>query len=428
MAARAATSPEYKYVTEVWDDKDIHQAVIEASPTLGLLPKVENFTEKKRWITVGSAANGGVAGTYAGAKRTKSPSKADEFELSHKHTHAAFSVDGFMLRQAKYGNDKTVLIDFVENEATNIVEVVKRDLGREVRGNGGGAIARIASGGITTNTITLTDANALRYFERGMTFALSAADGTTGSLKSGEAVVEQIIWDPAAPKIVVTATNLTDDIPGAAALDYIFKVDTFGTRMGGIGGWLPNWSASSLPGTWRGVDRNKDPAKLAGHTVDCRSKSPRQAVFHSLSHLASIGAASDLYITSTRNWEKLANELSAAGALTTMKAPAEKIGGFSFGVEYEAIKMVGPRGSCKIVADPDQADDHDFALTKSTWSLLSMGPLVHWNMPGGHGGISANRGEGMLEDAADQVEYRLVSDHELACRLPFHNARVLRAA
>lgn len=212
------------------------------------------------------------------------------------------------------------------------------------------------------------------------------------------------------------------------ALDYIFKVDTFGDRMGGIGGWLPNWSASSLPGTWRGVNRNDDPAKLAGHTIDCRSKSPRQAVFHALSHLANIGATPDLYITSTRNWEKLANELSAAGALQSTKAPAEKISGFNFGVEYEAIKMVGPRGPCKIVADPDQADDHDFALTKSTWTLFSMGPLVHWNMPGGHGGISANRGDGMLEDSADQVEYRLVSDHELGCRLPFHNARVLRAA
>lgn len=200
MAARAATFSDYKYVTEVWDDKDIHQAVIEASPTLGMLPKVENFTEKKRWITVGTAANGGVAGSYVGAKRTKSPSKAVEFELELTSTHATFSVDGLLLRRAKYGTDKTVLIDFVENEATNIVEVVKRDLGLQIRQNGGGAIARIASGGITTNTITLTDANALRYFERGMTFALASTDGTTGSLKSGEAVVEQIIWDPRRPE------------------------------------------------------------------------------------------------------------------------------------------------------------------------------------------------------------------------------------
>lgn len=421
----AAKSPDYKYLREIWDDKDLAQAVLEASPTIGLLPKDESFTEKKRYITVGYGSPQGVGATYTGAKFAKKASPAAEFAIEHKHYHATFSIDGFLFRQAKFGGNKAVLLDPIERESTRIIEQVKRDFSKFIHGNGGGSLGRLTAGTtVSSTTGVLTNLLDGRFFEQGMLCTLSTADGTSGSEKAGYIEVSSVQDDGSTSQVIFTGA-INAGIPTAAASDYVFRYDTFGSVMAGIGGWLPNWSNSSLPGTFKGQDRNLNPRRLAGNVVAATTLSPRQAVLRAARVVSEAGGKPDLFICSTAFWELLANELQAAGSLSFDKAPAEKIGGMNFGISYEGINVMGPRGRIMVVADPDMQSGTAWMLTKSSWVIASMGPLVHWN----HLDNGKNdQGGGMLEDGADAVEFRLVSDHEVICKNPFVNARVSVAA
>jgi hypothetical protein len=412
-----ARNPDYKLLPSIWDTGKLMEALVKAGPTIGLLPKRTDFSETKFYQPTGYAAPQGIGTTYTGAKFTKTPSKAVEWELQHKHYYGVFSIDGFLWRQSEYGKRKAVLVDPVTRDSTNLVDQAKRDLSSAVFGNGGGALAQISV--VSGTRITLTNGRDLRKFDVGMTIQTSTTDGTSGSVNSGQCVISAV-GDESNPFIDVEGVSAAAGIPSIAANDYVFRYDTFGGMLSGLKLWLPAWSTSSLPGTAKGVNRDVAPAKLAGHYVDLRSFGPREGVMRLLRIVSDAGGTPDLYITSTLRWESLYNELASSNALTMTKMPAAKIDGFNFGVEYDAIKVMGPRGPCAVVADPDCPDSDDFALTKDTWMLGSMGPLLHWDSGSGPG-------DNRVEDGADAREYRLVGDMEMWNKLPFHNGRGRRS-
>jgi hypothetical protein len=79
---------------------------------------------------------------------------------------------------------------------------------------------------------------------------------------------------------------------------------------------------------------------------------------------------------------------------------------------------MGPAGPIDCIADPDAPTGVGRMLQKDTWVLASMGELVHWI-----NGANPS-GQGMLEDASDAVEFRMVGDLDMYCEAPGWNCRV----
>lgn len=408
----AANSSSYKLLPSLWPQKSIYEILIEVSPTLGILKKDTSFYEKVRYIGVGVGTPQGTAPTFEQAKASKTASTAQEFAVTPVSYYGAFSVDGRLMRMAKGGN-KAILVDPVKRESKNLIWQWKRDLSRYLFGNGGGSIGRI-TGTLTTVTALLSKASDRRAFQPNMLIQASSTDGTSGSLRSGEATVSSVGGTLDAPSVISTVAWATA-ITGCVTDDYLFRKGVFGNVVTGFDGWNPSHSGS--PGALFGVTRTTNPYELAGIPVDGAALSHKQAIGRAARRVHEAGGKPDTYITSTANYESLSNELQSAGMLRYSQVPAQSIGKFHFGVKYDAIQVMGPAGPINVIADPDCPDAVSRMLTLDTWTLASTGELVSWIDGAGPGGL-------MMEDGADAGEGRLVGDYQLICEAPGWNARV----
>lgn len=408
-----ARSSDYNLLRTLWPQKSIYEILLNISPTIGVIRKDTTFYEKQRQIGAGYSSPQGLGYTFPDAKAAKSASQAVEFSITQKSLYGAFSLEGLLMRRAE--SDKAIIVDPLKRESKNLIHTWMRELSRTVHGNGGGALGRISS--FSTTDAVLTLHGDTRAFERNMQVQTAATNGTSGSVKSGYVTIDKVVRDRATPTLVATA-NWSAGIGTVAANDYIFRRGSFGQAITGFDGWCPLWSQSSLPGTFKGADRNLDPERLAGLCLDARTLSPRLAALRAARLVHEAGGKPDTYILSTEDFENLANELQSAGLLKYSAVPATGIGKYQFGIKYDAVQIMGPAGPIDCLADPDAPVGIGRMMQKDTWVLASMGELVHWI-----NGANPS-GAGMLENDLDEVEYRMVGDLDLYCEAPGWNCRV----
>lgn len=410
-----ARSSDYNLLRTLWPQKSIYEVLLNLSPTIGVIRKDTSFYEKTRQIGTGYSSPQGIAfGDFSLAKSAKSASQSVEFSITPKSLYGAFSLEGLLMRRAQ--SDKAIIVDPLKRESKNLVHTWMREISRSIHGNGGGALGQL-SGSVSGTDATLTNYSDTRGFEPKMLVEASATDGTSGSVLSGYVEVSSVQRDETTPKVIATA-NWTTGIPSIGSGAYLFRRGSFGAALTGFDGWNPLWSTGSLPGTFKGANRDLDPLRLAGICLDARTLSPRLAALRAARLVHENGGKPDTYILSTQDYENLANELQSAGLLRYSQVPATSIGKFNFGIKYDAIQIMGPAGPIDCIADPDAPVGVGRMLQKDTWVLASMGELVHWIDGANPSGM------GMLEDASDAVEFRMVGDLDMYCEAPGWNCRV----
>jgi hypothetical protein len=408
-----ARSSDYKLLRTLWPQKSIYEVLFKTSPTIGIFRKDTSFYEPTRKIGVGYSSPQGIGWTFPDAKEAKSASQAHEFEITPKSMYGAFSMEGLLMRRSQ--SDKACVVDPMKRESKNLVHTWMRELSRLIHGNGGGALGRVSA--VSATDVTLTLFGDTRAFEKNMLVQSATTDGTSGSVNTGFSTVASVQRDRTTPKVIASA-NWSLGIPSIAANDYLFRKGSFGAVVSGFDAWNPNWSTSSLPGTFKGVTRNDDPDRLAGQVLDARTLSPRLAALRAARLIHEVGGTPDTYILSTEDFENLANELQSAGLLKYSQVPSSPIGKFNIGIKYDALQIMGPAGPIDCIADPDAPVGVARMTQRDTWVIASMGELCHW-LDGAN-----PSGNGMLEDAADAVEFRLVGDFEMYNEAPGWTCRV----
>jgi hypothetical protein len=301
---------------------------------------------------------------------------------------------------------------------------MKNDLSSYVHGNGGWSLGRIASTStLASQTVTLDAGADSRRIVKGMTLWASTADGTSGSVLTGQVTVASVGGTSSAPTITINEATWSGAISGLPSTSDLFRSGSVGTGAGGDGvingldAWLPSHSGS--PSAFLGVTRSNAPNQLAANCITATTKSPRQRIMEASQVQADTGSADGrlVYVMSTRGWLNLYNELSNANALVQTKAPSAPIGSLKTGIEYDCIKLVGAGGPIEIVPDPWCPDNVERLLNLDSFTLASCGDLIHWD-------DDATPDSPMLEDAADAREIRAVGDMALYCNDPWSNVRV----
>lgn len=420
----AAQMSVYKLIRSLWPKKAIAEQIYKGSPFLGLVKKDTNFSEKIRYVSVGTGAPQGVGAEYGVAKRNKTPGTAEEFQVQTTSYYGAFSIEGQLYRRYKYTGNTGLLVDPMGRDSKLLMRQIKNDLSSFIHGNGGGSLGRIKSTStLSSQTITLDAGADRRRIVKGMTLWASTADGTSGSMLSGEVTVASVGGTPTAPTITINESSWSAAISGITTTSYLFRAGATGSGSGGAGvlygldAWCPEHSGS--PSSFLGVTRTNAPDQLAGNCLSATTKSPRQRIMEASQIQADTGAADGklVYLLSTRNWVNLYNELASANALVMTKSPSSPMGSLSVGVDYDSIRIIGAGGPIDVVADPWMPDTVERLLNMDTWVLSSTGELIHWD-------DDATPDNPMLEDAADAREVRAVGDMALECWNPWANVRV----
>lgn len=415
----------YKLIRNLWPKRAIAEFIYKGSPLLGLMPKDTNFGEKIRFVTVGTGAPQGIAAAYGTAKSNKTASTAEEFQVQTTPYYGTFSIGGDIWRKYKKTGNVGLLVDPMQRESKLLMRQIRNDLSSFLYGNGGGSFGRIKSGStLTSQTITLDTGADKRRITKGMTLTASVNDGTSGTILTGQVTVAGVGGTQSAPTITINEASWSGAISGLTDTSYLFRAGCNGSGSGGAGviygldAWCPDWSGGS-PSVFLGVTRANTPDMLAGNTLSATTKSPRQRILQAAQIQADAGGGDGrrVYLQSTRNWLALQNELISANALTMTKAPSAPMGSFNVGVEYDAIKLVGPGGPIEVIADPWSPDNVERLLNLDDWRLSSTGDLIYWD-------DGATPDSPMLEDAADAREVRAVGDMATECWNPWNQVRV----
>ncbi len=405
MSAAGLTA--YNLFRTLWPQKAINEAVMEQVPELGLFKKDPNFYEKYRRIAVGTSSPQGIAPSFSIAKGDKVASSSVEFQNFTQPLYAIFSIEGDLIRRAK--SDKALLVDPIKRESSNIIKQWKLDQARYIHGNGGGSYTQCVSTTGATFTIPVKDA---RFFRPNQRLWAASTDGTSGSAPLASQFVTVLSVSRGATTAVITTVeaSIIAVFPAMGSTPYLFRHGIFGNVLPGLEAWNP----VSAPGAtlFRGVDRTADTELLGGLRVDARGKTPRAAAKAAATACVDNWGNPDLYILATDDWSNLEADLDSAGSLTRTTISASPIGSMNFGIKYEAIKMVGPSGPITVVASPNAPVGVGRMLTTETWTLGSMGELLH--------PIDEND----AEDGADAKEFRMIGDVDFYCDYPGANARV----
>lgn len=415
----AAQLSVYKLIRNLWPREAIVEQIYKADPLLGMIKKDTQFGEKIRYVTVGTSPPQGL-GDFGQAKANKAPSTAEEFQVQLSSYYGNFSISGDLYRRYKFTGNKAVLKDPLERESKGIMKQAKNDFSSFLHGNGGGALGRILStSNLATQTVTLDKAVDKRRIVKGMTLWAATTDGTSGAILPGYAKVSSIGGTATAPTVTIEQASWAAAFPGLTTTSYLFRAGAFGPSnvFYGLDAWCPEHSGS--PTAFLGVTRSNAPEQLAGISLTLTTKSPRQRIMLAAQAQADSGASDGrlVYVMNTSNWTDLYFELSAANMLVMTKAPSAPIGSLKTGVEYDAIKLVGPGGPIEVVASPWAPTSVERLLNLDTWTMASCGDWFHWD-------DDATPDSPMLEDAADAREVRSVGDHQLYCNDPWANVRV----
>lgn len=415
----AANISVYKLIRNLWPKEAIVEQIYKADPLLGMIPKDTSFGEKIRYVTVGTSPPQGL-GDFQNAKANKSPSTAVEFQVQLASYYGNFSIAGDLFRRYKFTGNKAILKDPMVRESQGIIKQARNDFSSFIHGNGGGALGRIKSTStLASQTVTLDKGADARRIVKGMTLWAATTDGSTGTPLTGFVTVAAVGGTADAPTVTIDQATWSGAIAGLTTTSYLFRAGAFGpsTVFYGLDAWCPSHSGS--PGTFLSVDRNGSPNQLAGIALSLTTKSPRQRIMLAAQAQADSGASDGrlVYVMNTSNWTDLYFELSGANMLQMTKAPSAPIGSLKTGVDYDAIKLIGPGGPIEVVASPWAPTGVERLLNLDTWKMASCGDWFHWD-------DDATPDGPMLEDAADAREVRAVGDHQLYCTDPWANVRV----
>lgn len=404
----AANSTTYDaYLKDMWPRKAINNLVLEDNASWGSIQKFTDWAGDKYNLCLAYGDTQGQGPDFNSAQNNKQASLEAKFELTPSTYYSLFSIQRKLIRQSR--NDGAV-VEALGRQSMSAMNTWKRSNGLFLFGNGGGALGVVSS--VSTTSLVLTTAAAVRRFEVGMTLEASTDDGT-GASPAG--VLPGTVRITAIDEDTRTLTGNVNwsTITGIAATNYLFIAGSYGAVMSGFDAWLPATVTST---SFFGLDRTAHKQRLGGQRVTATGMSPRAAAMRAAQVCWRAGGKPDWYILGTEDFLNLQYDLQSAGALVRTQTPAGKLDGVSFGISYDGIEMLGPAGKITITCDYNCPDGVGWMLTKKTWRLVGLGDFPYFDEMGG--------GRMQKEANADAYEGRIVGDFQLGCDAPGWNARV----
>lgn len=408
----AETSATYaELLKEAWPQDDIYEEVCRQGGLLPILPKDTDFYEEYRHIIVGYGTGQGVGAGFGGAKAAKSADSQAEFKIPLRTYYSMFSIDRLLRKRSQ--KKRGAILPALDRKAKNALIAWRRDMAHLLYGTGVGDIGRVLS--FTGSTITLATATDIRKFERYMQIESSTDNTGVAGVKAGVGTIASVVRSATTSTITLTGT-VASQMPNLANNDYLYRSSNYNAVVIGLAKQLPA-TAPTAGDNLYSLDRSVDAQRLAGVLTDATGLSPRESALLSAKDVDDAGPGMpDTYVISSTDYYNLQLELQSAGAMITTKVTAAPIGDYNFGIEYDAIQFMGPRGKIKAIADADSPIGVGWMLELDTWKLASCGELVAWDDDGG--------GRDHREENSDTYEYRAAGDLAFYCEAPGNNGRV----
>jgi hypothetical protein len=372
-------------------------------------PLFGKFTKKKgggsvveQVVVYGEGA--GRSRVAATAVANKGRSKKAKFLVPFGENYHTASVSS--LDQSLTANlPKSAFADALALEIETSIDTLANDaeLGL-IRAKG--VRGKIATGGISSATITLEYRGDAKNFYPGMRTQWSATAGA--ALRNSGAVGTVLSVNEGLGTVTYTAAIAS--IGAAIAAGDVIYQEGDGADGGAEKGtlsledWIPLTDPTPGESFAGGVDRTVSMTKLSGVRMDLRGYSARETMLRLASRIGESEGAPDFCLAPFSFWETLALELGST-------AETEMMGtGNAANFGYRALKYVGPNTTMMVVPHAKMPGDRVYQLTSADWTLDIAG--------GGLDPVENPLHNGKVRDTGFGVDIEHQSILYLRCRKP----------
>lgn len=391
-------------------------------PALASIAKDTNGGGKNLVVGIRNSMPQTRSATFANAQASATfaagPSTYNSWTITWFSDYGTANITGAVIDQAN--GDENALVDAVTSEVDGMIENLANSASVVLYHNGGGARGQISSGStVASTTITLANPDDITNFALNMAVQCSADDGTggggvtTGGGGNNVGFIVGIDYDLGTLTVSATlggaGANWSTIFNAVATGYFIFAQGDYNAFPAGFSGWLP----STAPGgsdSFYGVNRSKDPTKLAGVRVTGGGAAYEETAIQAMTRVGRMGGKPSRCYVNPTDWSAI--EKSQQGRVFYNRVESfddPEIG-------FKSLTITGPKGPCEFVSDVYCPTGNGFMLQPDTWLFYSMGEIPR---------IIEEDGLRMLRSAtADAYEVRGVWRGAPACTAPGWNAHI----
>lgn len=245
----------------VWDD-EVYDYQYDAEAYYAMVDKDTSWTGIQQIVTVKTAHAGGRSAKFTTAKKNKRAGAFHKMQIETKDNFALWSVDNKLITLTR--DQKGSLVRALTDATADAQLRFKMSTCNQLWRNGGGAIGKIATAGISGAVATLANPDDIRNVEEGDVIEFADDDGVAnGGTYSGTLTVLYVDEDDG----TITFDDNLSTISGLAAGDFLFQEGDYNDVLHGVSAYvtLDEPGSSGVPTTIHGMLRTSNPTKLSGH-------------------------------------------------------------------------------------------------------------------------------------------------------------------
>lgn len=304
----------------------------------------------------------------------------------------------------------------VETEVESGFKTSARRLSVDLFGDGFGAFGVIATGGISSATITLTRAEDTKKFETGMVCVFAQSNNghvLRGTGATQELTVAGVDEDAGTVTFTANVSTITGGGGSVAAGDSVFptgdrqdSATPARLRMCGFEAWVP-YDRTTLTGSYFNIDRTTNPSRLGGAYLDGSQKSITEACTDMIATLVGRKAKPKYILMSHSKWNELKKEQGSRVVYNDIKV------GETASVGFRGISFDSTNGPVTALADVGCRSDRAFVIQPDTWLLLSLGKPIRF--------LDEDDQKMLRQGTSDSYEIRQGGYLEMICMAPGWN-------
>jgi len=385
----------------LYPDGELPKSINEMYVGLKRLKKQTDFVGELAYVPIQNANPQGSSQDFTRAQANIYQGNYLRMALTRVQHYGIARVTGEAAEAAV--KSEGAMVDLWDNETRGIATTEMSCLATYLYGNGDATLGTMGgSGAVNTTTITLASGTNMNYFELNQTVVAVSAVGLSPTVRSGRARITGI---DRRNRTLTTDANWDTNITSFANTDYLVRdgdqaTSTYNVMMG-LDGYVAGGTA---PGTLFGLNRNTDPVRLAGQSIDYQSWAPEDAVVDASaqSGFQGIGYPNVL----------ICNNIEAA---TLKKSLASKIvfnrpGGSKGDYSFSEVSIEGENGPIEILPDPFCPRNKAFLVKPDAFTIFSLKAAPHLAK---YDGI-----EFLRRPDADAYEVRFAFYGNLKCKNP----------
>ena len=412
MAATITTAD--KILKYIYTSRALQNAVYEKNPLFALMPKAGGFNGRSmiHAITYGNSlarsaafataqSRANVNGVATGIEGDVGKNLDINFTVTRVKNYAMYTIEQELLLAAN--GDRASFVKGLTQLVDGTLQTLRNDFGRDVYGDGSGALGQLTSVSGTTFGV----GEAITQIEVGMLLVGSTGSTKTAALRGGTGQYVTTVNRSAGTFTVNANTDalavgdwlfIKGDRPSAAV------TNATALKISGLDAWNP-YTAPTSGDSFFGTDRSVDVTRLSGQRLDISSYQPEEGYITALAALAREDGDPSHIFTSYTDEKNL--KLALGSRVDSEYTQVGEIG-------FESIRLRGPNGTVKVYADRNAPVGYARILTMDTWELRHLGDLVNNGSAGNDGGLAR-------EYQADRFEGRMSFYGNMLCYKPAAN-------